>query len=218
MLAALGNAALLLVATGAIAVEAVRRFGEPAPVEGGAVVAVALVGIVVNTGTALLFAAGRTGDVNIRGAFLHMAADAAVSAGVVVSGLVIIATGWDWLDPATSLAVSAVILVGTWGLLREAIDLSLDAVPEGIDPAAVEAYLAGLPGVCGVHDLHIWGMSTTEAALTAHLVAPGGGWDDDRLGQTARELHDRFDIEHATLQVERGDPAHPCLLTAADAV
>jgi cobalt-zinc-cadmium efflux system protein len=218
VLAALINAVILLIAIGAIAIEALRRFGNPAPVAGATVIVVALIGIAVNTATALLFATGRKGDLNIRGAFLHMAADAAVSAGVVVSGIVILATGWDWLDPLVSLAIAGVVLVGTWGLLRESVDLALDAVPEGIDPHDVQRYLAGLPAVTEVHDLHVWGISTTETALTAHLVVPDGSGGDALIAQTCRELHDQFGIEHATLQIERGDPAHPCRLAPAEVV
>jgi cobalt-zinc-cadmium efflux system protein len=211
ILAALGNAVLLLVAVGGIAWEAVQRFARPEPVSGWAVIAVAAAGVVVNTATALLFLAGRKSDLNIRGAFLHMVADAGVSAAVVVAGLVIQFSGWLWVDPAASLLVVAVITAGTWGLLRESVDLSLDAVPEGIDPAAVEGYLAGLPGVTAVHDLHIWGLSTTHAALTAHLVKPDGLLDDDLLTRAATELHDRFGIEHVTLQLEQGGK-HACPL------
>jgi len=155
--------------------------------------------------------AERKADLNIKGAFLHMAADAGVSLGVVAAGLAIAATGWLWLDPAISLTIVAVILVGTWGLLRDSVNLALDAVPEDIDPATVHAYLAGLAGVTEVHDLHIWGMSTTDTALTAHLVKPEPQNEDDLLAQTCLELHDRFGIEHATLQVERGGAA-PCAL------
>jgi cobalt-zinc-cadmium efflux system protein len=210
ILAALANAVVLLVAVGAIAWEAVRRFGEPNPVVGSTVIWVALAGIAVNTATALLFASGRKGDLNIRGAFLHMAADAGVSLGVVVSGLIIVFTGWQWLDPVVSLVIAAVIIAGTWGLLRDSVNLALDAVPEGIDEREVKDYLAALPTCAEVHDLHIWGMSTTESALTAHLVMGRAVCDDAFLAQIARELHDRFGIEHTTLQVENGDPAYPC--------
>lgn len=218
ILAALGNAMILLVAVGAISWEAVRRFVDPAPIEAPIVAAVALVGIAVNGATALLFARGRAHDLNIRGAFLHMVADAAVSAGVVVTALLSIASGWLWLDPLVSLIIAAVILVGTWGLLRDSFNLALDAVPSGIDATAVEAYLAGLPGVVGVHDLHIWALSTTEIALTAHLVRPGTGPDDAMLAAAAHELQHRFRIGHATFQVEHGDAAHPCRLAPADVV
>ncbi|MDO9173113.1 MAG: cation diffusion facilitator family transporter [bacterium] len=211
ILAAMLNAGLLLVAVGGISWEAVQRFGRPGAVVGVTVIWVAAVGVVLNTATALLFVAGRKRDLNIRAAFLHMAADAAVSAGVVAAGFVMLRTGWMWLDPTVSLVIAAVILVGTWGLLRESVDLALAAVPAGIDPAAVEAYLGGLPGVTAVHDLHIWGMSTTESALTAHLVKPDPRDDDELLARACRELHDRFGIGHATLQWERGGQTVPCV-------
>jgi cobalt-zinc-cadmium efflux system protein len=210
ILASLANAVLLLVAVGAIGLEAARRLLDPQPVESGTILWVAAVGVVVNADTALLFMLGRRGDLNIRGAFLHMAADAGVTVGVIAAALLIGWTGWLWVDPAVSLLIAAVILAGTWGLLRASVNLSLDAVPEGIDPREVEACLAGQAGVAEVHDLHIWAMSTTETALTAHLVRPGTGVDDGLLDRLRRELHDRFGIEHATLQVETGDPAHPC--------
>lgn len=211
ILAAMLNAGLLLVAVGGIAWEAVQRFGRPGTVVGVTVIWVAAVGVVLNTATALLFVAGRKRDLNIRAAFLHMAADAAVSAGVVVAAVVMLRTGWMWLDPTVSLVIAAVILVGTWGLLRESVDLALAAVPAGIDPAAVAAYLQDLPGVEAVHDLHIWGMSTTESALTAHLVKPDPRDDDELLAQACRELHDRFGIGHVTLQWERGGHPVPCV-------
>lgn len=210
ILAALFNAMILLVAVGGIAWEALRRLGRPEPVQADLVIGVAAVGIVINTATALLFLAGRRRDLNLRGAFLHMAADAAVSGGVVVAGLVMRATHWLWLDPVLSLGIVAVITVGTWGLLRESLDLALDAVPEGVNPQAVEAYLSGLPGVVEVHDLHIWAMSTTEAALTAHLVKPDARDDDLLLARASRELHDTFAIEHTTLQLEREKGSRVC--------
>lgn len=203
ILAALFNALLLLLAVGAIGWEAIGRFRQPAPVAGGIVMAVAGIGILVNAASALLFAAGRERDLNVRSAFLHLVADAAVSLGVVVAGLAIARTGLAWIDPAVSLAVALVILAGTWGLLRESLDLALDAVPRGIDVGAVEAHLAALPGVETVHDLHVWGLSTTEAALTAHLVMPQAPCDDAFHRALARDLHDRFGIEHVTVQVER---------------
>ena len=218
VLAALLNAVLLLIAVGGIAWEAVQRFGESAPVSAGVMIWVAAVGIAINTATALLFAAGRKGDLNIKGAFLHMAADAGVSAGVVAGGLAIAVTGWPWLDPALSLGIVVVILVGTWGLLRDSVNLALDAVPEGIDPPAVEQYLRGLPGVTEVHDLHIWGMSTTEVALTAHLVKPTVEDEDQLIALACTALHERFGIEHATLQIERGRGSHPCALAPAHVV
>jgi cobalt-zinc-cadmium efflux system protein len=210
ILAALANAVLLLLAVGAIAWEAVRRLQEPQPVESGTILWVAAIGVLVNAGTAWLFMVGREHDINIRGAFLHMAADAGVTVGVIIAALLIRWTGWLWLDPAVSLVIAAVILVGTWGLLRDSVNLSLDAVPEGVDPHEVEAYLADQPGVTEVHDLHIWAMSTTETALTVHLIRPEADPDDRLLDRLRRELHDRFGIEHATIQIENGDPAHPC--------
>jgi cobalt-zinc-cadmium efflux system protein len=169
---------------------------------------VAALGILINASSALLFFSGRRHDVNIRGAFLHLAADALISVGVVIAGLVISVTGWLWLDPAVSIGIGVVITVGTWALLRESLNLAMDAVPEHIDPAEVEGYLASLPGVAAVHDLHIWAMSTTETALTAHLVTPGGGLDDQRLATTCDVLRSRFRIGHCTIQLEHGDEPH----------
>jgi cobalt-zinc-cadmium efflux system protein len=213
ILAALANAIILLVVTGGIAWEGLWRLSHPAPVAAGTIVWVAAAGILVNGATALLFARGRRGDLNVRSAFLHLAADAMVSAGVVIAGLAIIMTGLVWLDPAVSLIVSAVIIYGTWDLVRQAIGLALDAVPEGIDAAAVRAHLAAVPGVAAIHDLHIWGMSTTETALTCHLVMPGGHPGDAALGQVARELEERFGIHHATIQIELADSDEICALT-----
>lgn len=207
ILAALANAGLLLVAIGAILFETVNRLFDPAPVQGWTMVIVAGVGIVVNTATALLFVRGRKDDLNIRGAFLHMAADALVSVGVVIAGIVILLTGAMWVDPATSLVIVAVIGVGTWGLLKDSVKMGLQAVPEKIDEAAVRAYLTSLPGVEAMHDLHIWPMSTTETALTVHLVMPGGHPGDEFLHALAQELEHRFSIEHATVQVETGTNA-----------
>ena len=214
ILAALFNAVLLLVAVGAIAYEAIGRLIAPQPVAGQTVMAVAAAGIAVNGVTAWLFARGGRGDINIRAAFAHMLSDAMVSAGVVVSGLVVLRTGWTWLDPATSLVVAAVIVAGTCGLLRTSVAMALDRVPAGIAPAAVEAALRALPGVARVHDMHIWPMSTTEVALTAHLVMPAGCPDDAFLHGAGEMLHDRFDIDHATLQVER-ENGHACRLEPA---
>jgi cobalt-zinc-cadmium efflux system protein len=204
ILAALLNAMLLLVASGGICWEALRRLLFPEPPPGAAVIRVAGIGVVTNTTTALLFLRGRERDVNIRGAFLHMAANAGVSLGVVIAGVATQLTGWSWLDPAASLGIVAVILLATWGLLRESLDLAMDAVPKGIEPEAVEGYLARLPGVVGVHDLHIWGLSTTEAALTVHLVVPEVTNADALLARVSRELRDLFGIEHATVQIEQG--------------
>jgi len=202
ILAALINAVLLLIACGAIILEAVQRLLHPEPVASLTVIVVAAIGIAINGATALLFASGRKGDLNIRGAYLHMAADAAVSAGVVIAGFVIMGTGWLWIDPLTSLLIVAAIVWGTWGLLRESTAMSLAAVPARIDPNAVRSYLAGLPGVASLHDLHIWPMSTTETALTAHLVTPAGHPGDAFLIEACHELNHRFGIGHATLQIE----------------
>ena len=211
ILAALFNAVVLLVATGGIIVEAVQRLLEPAPVAGTTVMVVAGIGILINGFTAWLFASGAKGDINIRGAFLHMAADAAVSAGVVIAGLVILYTGWTWLDPVVSLAIVAVIVWSTWGLLRDSLTLSLAAVPPGIDPVAVRRHLEGLPGVAALHDLHIWAMSTTDTCLTAHLLMPGGRPDDAFLMAAATGIRERFGISHTTLQVETSE-ATACAL------
>ena len=208
ILSALANALLLLVAVGAIGAEAVRRLFHPAPTQGLTVVVVAAIGIVVNGVTALLFARGRRGDLNIRGAFQHMAADALVSAAVVVAGLAIIATGRTWIDPAMSLAVAAVILWGTWDLLRESVGMSLMGVPEGIELGAVEAELAQLDGVDAIHDLHVWPLSTTETALTAHIVTRQADYPDALLERARLLLHQRFHISHCTIQVERHHSAH----------
>lgn len=203
ILAALLNALLLLVALGAIVLEAVERIGEPAPVKGALVVVVAAIGILVNAATAWLFARGQKNDINLRGAYLHMAADATVSAGVMMAGVVIWVTGAEWVDPVVSIVVAAIIFWQTWGLLRETVEMSLNAVPRGIDYDEVAAALQAMPGVSATHDLHIWPMSTTETVLTAHLVmavAPGGTF----LAEAQAMLHSRFNIGHATLQIERG--------------
>ena len=204
ILAALANAVLLLAASGAIAWEAVRRFADPPPVPGVTVMIVAAIGIAVNGGTALLFAHGNGSDINRRGAYLHMLADAAVSAAVVLAGLAIWWTGARWLDPLASLGVVGVILWSTWGLLKESLAMAMAGVPRGIDPATVEQALGGLPGVAAVHDLHIWPMSTTEVALTAHLVMPAGHPGDGFLHDLQHRLAHDFGIGHATVQVETG--------------
>jgi cobalt-zinc-cadmium efflux system protein len=221
ILASLTNAVVLLVGVGGITVEAVHRLIDGVPageVDGKTVMIVAAVGILVNGVTALLFARGRKGDLNVKGAFLHMAADAAVSAGVVVSGLVILLTGWAWLDPVVSLLISALILFSTWSLLRDSLNLALDMVPEGVDAGKVLAYLAALPGVTEVHDLHVWPLSTTETALTVHLVRPQAGTHDAFTHRASEELRERFAIGHATLQIEDGDPARACQLAPANVV
>src|SRR5256714_4669525 len=208
--AALMNAVILLVVVGGITVEAIRRLAEPQEVAGGTVMAVAGIGIVINGVSALLFMSGRKRDLNLKGAFLHMAGAAAVSAGVVVAAFAINITGWLWLDPVVSLAIGAVIVWGTWGLLRESINLSMDAVPAEIDPHAVEDYLTNLAGVAAVHDLHIWAMSTTEVALTVHLVMEEAPKDDLFLHDVSDVLRDRFGIGHATTQIECGDCERDC--------
>lgn len=221
ILASLTNAVVLLVGVGGITVEALRRLIEGVPdgaVGGQTVMIVAGVGILVNGITAWLFARGRKGDLNVRGAFLHMAADAAVSLGVVLSGLAIWWTGWGWLDPVVSLAIAALILVSTWGLLRDSVNLALDKVPEQIDVEKVQAYLSALPQVTEVHDLHIWALSTTETALTVHLVRPECGQDDGFLHELREALQSRFGIGHATVQVEQGDHEKPCQLAPAHVV
>jgi cobalt-zinc-cadmium efflux system protein len=212
ILAALANAALLLVITGGIAWEAILRFRNPAHIDAPVVIWVAALGIVVNSGTALLFRSAHRHDMNVRGAYLHMVSDAAVSLGVVVAGLLTIATGWTWLDPVVSVAIVAVILIGTWGLLRDATRLALHAVPEGVDPANVRRFLEQQPGVAEVHDLHIWGMSTTETAMTAHLVMPGGHPGDSVIAELADRMDREFGIAHTTLQVETGSGGQPCAL------
>ncbi|OWY08773.1 cation transporter [Thioclava sp. F42-5] len=217
ILASLANAVILLVAVGAIVWEAVRRLLDPQPVGSDTILWVAVVGLIVNTGTALLFMRGRNSDLNIKGAFLHMAADAAVTAGVIVAALLIMWFGWQWLDPVFSLVIAAVILVGTWGLLRDSVKLAMDTVPPGIDLKDVRARLENLPGVASLHDLHVWALSTTDTALTCHLVMPEGRPDDAFLLNAADELHEHHGIGHATLQVET-DPAKACRLAPEDVV
>jgi cobalt-zinc-cadmium efflux system protein len=206
------SAVLLLVALGAIAWEAVGRLLNPAPVKGLVVIIVAVIGVAINTITAALFLSGQKKDLNIRGAFLHMAADAGVSLGVVVAGIVIALKGWFWIDPAISLVIVAVILVGTWKLLKNSLNLTLDAVPEGVDIAGIKSYLAGLEHVVQIHDLHIWALSTTEVALTVHLMTTDESLDMDKLCALQRHLHDRFGIAHATIQVEKESVDGACLL------
>jgi cobalt-zinc-cadmium efflux system protein len=209
ILAALANAVLLLVAAGAISWEAVQRLSAPPPVAGTTMIVVAGLGILINGFTAWLFASGGERDVNIRGAYLHMAADAAISFGVVVAGIAMLLTGWNWLDPVVSLVLVAAIVWATWGLLRDATRLALHGVPAGIDPSRVQSRLAALPGVASLHDLHIWPMSTTETALTCHLVMPGGHPGDAFILQATKMLNDEFEIRHATLQFEVGTDI-PC--------
>ena len=210
ILASLVSATLLLVALGAIAWEAIERLRAPTPVHGDMVMLIAGIGVIINTLTALLFFSGRNHDLNVKAAFLHMAADAAVSFGIVISGLAIMLTGWLWLDPATSLIVVTVILIASLGLLRDSLNLAIDAVPKDIDPYQVIEFLKNQHGVSNVHDFHIWGMSTTHAALTVHLVIPGAPRDDRFLANLAHQLHHQFGIEHSTIQIERGDSSQTC--------
>ncbi len=215
ILASLASGLLLLAAVGAIAWEAVGRLFVPVQSAGLTIMIVAAVGVIINTATALMFVRGKDHDLNIRGAFLHMAADAAVSLGVVISGALILWQGWAWVDPVISLVIAGVILWSTWGLLRDSLNLAVDAVPSGIDPEAVRAFLDAKPGVVGLHDLHIWAMSTTDSALTVHLVMAPLPDSDRFLNEIAAELKARFGIQHATIQLERGEdgvhcPQHHC--------
>jgi cobalt-zinc-cadmium efflux system protein len=212
ILAALGNAVFLLVGTGGVGWEAIRRLGSPGDVDARTVMIVAGGAAAINGASALLFSKGRHKDLNLQSAFLHLAGDAAIAAGVVLSGLIVWKTGWTVLDPITSLVVSALVLLSTWALLKASLNLALDAVPAGIDPEEVRAYLSDLPGVTEVHDLHIWAMSTTENALTAHLVMPEPGGNATFLGDACKVLSERFHIEHSTLQVEPPDAPSPCRL------
>jgi cobalt-zinc-cadmium efflux system protein len=209
ILAALANSVLLVAAVGAVAWEAIRRFHQPSAPQSTTMMLVAAVGVVVNAASALLFLRGRSADANVRGAFLHLAADAAVSLGVVVAGAVLWKTGWRWLDPATSLVVSALVLAGTWGLLRDALHLAMDGVPKGIDLDEVRAFLESRPGVIAAHDLHVWAMSTTEVALTAHLVIPWADCPPAFLEGLEEDLGEHFGIVHATVQLEP-HVAHVC--------
>jgi cobalt-zinc-cadmium efflux system protein len=195
---------------GGIAWEAIQRFSNPASISGFTIIWVALIGVAINTATALLFVSGRKENLNIKGAFLHMAADALVSVGVVLAGIAILTTGWLWFDPAISLIIVCIVVVGTWQLLKDSLNLSLDGVPDRIEPAAVRTFLAELPGVAQIHDLHIWAMSTTETALTVHLVMPEGHPGDRFLANVCEELHHHFGIEHSTIQIEINDSDLSC--------
>lgn len=216
IITALINATILLVVTGAIAWSAIERLFAPEPVGGVTVTVVAAIAILVNGAAAAILSRGNTEDLNVHGAFLHLVSDAAVSAGVVVAGLVILLTGWLWVDPAASLIISGIIVASTRGLLRDAAKMSLQGVPPQIDPGAVRNYLQSLPAVTEVHDLHIWPMSTTETALTCHLVMPDGYPETDFLERVYSGLHERFGIGHPTIQIERGD--RPCKLSPAHIV
>ena len=215
--AALANAVLLLTACGAILWEAVHRLRAPEPVAGPLVIAVAVIGVVINTATALLFMRGQR-DANVRGAFLHMAADAAISAGVAVAGILILVTGMAWIDPLVSIAITMAIVAGTWGLFRESVDLALDAVPRGIETGAITTALAAIPGVEEVHDLHVWGASTSEVSLTVHLVVPDGTAPETVLAAAEPLLRDRFHIDHTTIQIERGATGRTCVQRPAEAL
>ena len=210
ILAAFANAVLLLVAMGSLLWEAAHRLQSPEPTDGLTIIVVAAIGVLVNGATAALFLSGGKADMNIRGAFLHMAADALVSLGVVASGALYLRTGWAWLDPVTSMAIALVIIAGTWSLFRQSLHLLFDGVPESIVLAEVDAMLRAMPGVTDVHDLHVWGMSTIDIALSVHLVMPGGHPGDAFLEQLAHELHDRFDITHPTIQIELDGLDHGC--------
>lgn len=212
ILASLTSAVLLLVALGGISWEAFGRILSPPSADGMIIIVVAAIGVVINTATALLFMKDQKHDLNIRGAYLHMAADAGISFGVVIAGIAIIYTGWLWLDPAISLAIVFVILLSTWGLLKESIGLSIDAVPRGIDISAIENYLTGIQGISEIHDLHVWALSTTETALTVHLVTSSDFIDAGLLQNIQTHLHDQFDIEHATIQVENEAHGNSCAL------
>jgi cobalt-zinc-cadmium efflux system protein len=216
--AALLNSVVLLVAIGGMVWEALRRFTHPEPTAGAIVIVVAGIGVIVNSATAALFFKGRTSDLNIRAAFVHMAADVAVSLGVVLAGCGILLTGRLWIDPLVSLVIAGMILVGTWGLFRQSVDLALHAVPPGIDLQEVKSFLVALPGVERVHDLHVWAMSTTETALTAHLVKPVISNEDALLAKACQELHHRFGIHHTTLQIERDSEAAQCRQAPDDVV
>lgn len=212
IMAALINALILLFAMGSMAWEAIHRFSDPALIQGQTVMLVAATGVLVNGVTAWLFVSGSEGDINIRGAFMHMAGDALVSLGVVVAGGVYLYTGWTWLDPLLSLVIAALVIAGTWSLFSHSLHLAFDGVPHSVELPAVREHLAALPGVSEVHDLHVWAMGSSETALTAHLVMPSGHPGDVFIAKVVEDLHDEFDIDHATLQIELGDTAQPCRL------
>ncbi|NEO87224.1 MAG: cation transporter [Spirulina sp. SIO3F2] len=214
ILAAFLNGLLLLVGTGAILWESVERLFTPEPVQGGLMIIVAAIGVVINTGTALLFVGDRNKDLNIQAAFTHMAADALVSVGVVLGGVGIVLTHWLWLDPVLSMGIGVVIVMGSWGLLKDSFNLAIDAVPNSIEELDVRQYLGNCPGVTQVHDLHIWNLSTVETALTAHLMMPSGHPGDEFLSAIATHLETEFGIHHTTIQIEQGDQLTPCPLRA----
>jgi cobalt-zinc-cadmium efflux system protein len=213
VIASLGSAVLLLVALGGITWEAIGRFVEPQPVEGITVIVVAAIGVVINTLTALLFIQGQKSDLNIRGAFLHMVVDAGVSLGVVVAGIFIVIKGWLWIDPMISLVIVGVVFYATWGLLRDSLDYAMDAVPAGIDLPAIQRYLTSVKNVDRIHDLHIWPLSTSEIALTVHIVVHDNKLDNNFLRDLQQYLHDNFGIGHATIQVETSTGEDNCMLS-----
>lgn len=212
IMASLVSSVLLLVALGGIAWESIERLSSPKPVDGSVVIMVAAIGVVINTATALLFAKGQKHDLNLRAAYLHMAADAAISLGVVLAGLTMMITGWLWLDPLISLLIVVVILIATWALLRDSIDLSIDAVPQGIDLLHIQTYLSSLKNVSDIHDLHVWALSTSETALTVHLVTSHESVDNSFLEEIQEHLHDHFNIEHTTIQIECESDHYKCAL------
>jgi len=218
IVASVVNAAILLFVTGGLTWEAVQRLLAPQPAQGKTMIAVALVGAVINTVSALLFLRDRKSDLNLQAAFTHLAGDAALAVGVAIAGGLILLTGWVWLDPAVSIFLALAIVVGTWSLLRKSMNLMLDAVPDGIDPEEVSLFLGALPAVLEVHDLHIWAMSTTETALTAHLVMPRNSCEPAFLANVCKDLHHKFRIDHATLQLDPDDAPRPCALAADEVV
>jgi cobalt-zinc-cadmium efflux system protein len=217
IVASVANALILLFVTGGLTWESVRRLASPEPAQGKTMIVVAIVGAFVNGASALLFLRGKR-DLNVRSAFVHLASDAVLAVGVAVAGGIIMLTGWLWVDPAVSIVLAVTILAGTWSLMKKSTNLVLDAVPDGIDPGAVKSFLAALPCVVEVHDLHIWAMSTTETALTAHLVMPKSSYKPTFLADTCRQLHDEFDIDHATLQVDPEEAPLPCVLAPDEVV
>jgi cobalt-zinc-cadmium efflux system protein len=218
IVASVANAFILLFVTGGLTWESIRRLMAPQQPQGVTMIVVAIIGAGVNAASALLFMSGRKQDLNLRSAFLHLASDAVLAVGVALAGALILVTGWLWLDPVVSIALALTILAGTWSLLRRSLDLILDAVPEGIDPEEVKTFLRTLPRVVEVHDLHIWAMSTTETALTVHLVMPANSSTPTFLADACKALHERFDIDHATLQIDPEDAPAPCALAPDEIV
>jgi len=218
ILASLSSAILLLVALGGIAFEAFERLTAPQPVEGLVIIIVAAIGVVINTATALLFISGQKQDLNIKGAFLHMAADAAVSLGVVIAGIVILQTGWLIIDPLLSIIIVVIILIGSWGLLRDSVNLSIDAVPKNINVSEIQQYLSQIKCVTQIHDLHVWALSTTETALTVHLVTNQKSLDNQFLRDVQNDLHKKFHIDHPTIQIEQEDSENNCHLDRSECI